>query len=171
MWFQSVHASGLNAPVVCLSPSSILWLHEMQYDVLKSSIPKCCFYLGGKKLIFIINTSNVDVPFLMFSFHPPMTVNTTLKNEHLVQTFCQSCKDFLLLSGYHFILAINSSIILYRMKNVKPQQDVCCIRLNWFLSPRSFLFQDLVPFLDGRLFCNRYVENLHMPFVTFSSVG
>lgn len=48
-------------------------------------------------------------------------------------------------------------------QNVEPQLDVCCIFF--------FLFQDLVPFWTSRLLCNQYVENLHMPFVTFSSVG
>lgn len=37
--------------------------------------------------------------------------------------------------------------------------------------PPVLLIPALVPCLDSRLFCKCCVENLHMPFVTFSSVG
>lgn len=54
--------------------------------------------------------------------------------KHLVQPFISREKKksfvlFSLFSGYQFILAINFSIILNRMKNTRPQQDVCCISL------------------------------------------
>lgn len=65
-----------------------------------------------------------------------------------------------LLQGFCLSWAINFSIIL------QSQQDVI---LSVYLVYILFVLdiQDLVPFLDSRLFSNRYVDFLHVLFVTF----
>lgn len=93
-----------------------------------------------------------------------MTVNTTFKKkDHLVQTFYQSCKKMFLFllkkkkkperSPFHF----GNKLFNNSRSNEKSQTSAGRLLYRFelsFILSCSSLFQDLVPFLDSRLFCN-----------------